>query len=200
VAFETLADLEEGRLPQAEAARLGAHAGSCASCRERLGWLSSYLPTLRQALARETPQPSASAVAFARSLARRIPVSRPNPLVALRVARLVFDTRHAAPSGARGERDGAVQRLFETESHVIDLWEEREASRQVYLIGQAHTRAEGAAAAPASATAIGMGGARQAARLDGAEFHFESLSPGNYHLHLCLPGEEALLMDLEIGG
>lgn len=200
VPFETLVDLEDGRLDVAEATQIQLHAAPCRACSRSLAWLRVTLPRVRAVLAREEPHPSASAVAYARSLARRIPVARPDPFLALRIARPVFDSRQSAPVGARREAPAPVQRLFETDVYVIDLWEEAEASGPVYLIGQAHVRVDGTVAAPDGVAGIDASGAVWPARLEGAEFHFPALVPGRYQLRLSLPTEEVLLIDVEIGG
>lgn len=149
-------------------------------------WLET---TLRTALAPE-PAPSAEAVDFALGLARLLPQpSRPSL-----IARLVSGGLPLAT--ARGGE--AQQRLYETETHLITLWDEAEQGARRYLIGQVYDKASGPLV-PEAVTLLSTQSSEQTARQEGSEFHVAGVAPGTYALRCALAHVDILLPEVEVG-
>ena len=146
--------------------------------------------TLRRALARE-PEPSAETVAFAVGLARLLP--RPNR--ASLVARLVSGGQPLAM--ARGGE--AQQRLYETDQHLITLWDEADSGASRYLIGQVYAKENGPLV-PGSVTLFSAQHVETSARQEGSEFHVAGVAPGVYSLRCSLASADILLPGVEVGG
>jgi hypothetical protein len=196
VTFEELVDYHEGR---SAAPRLGSHIkAGCSRCGERLAWLKLFLPALKAAVAEPPPAPSPEALARVRRFARSGTESSPFAGFAVLVARLVFDGRSSAPVGTRSSEGEAFQRVYETDDHVINLWEEP-ASRTSYVIGQVYAREDGASLIPASVIGTESEGARWSAEIQDSEFHFPALPTGSYELRLCVWDREVRLEDVRIG-
>lgn len=149
-------------------------------------WLET---TLRAALAEE-PAPSPETLAFSVGLARLLPrVDRPSLL-----ARLISGGQPLAT--ARGGE--AQQRVYETDSHLITLWDEADAGTSRYLIGQVYDKASG----PLIPEAVVLFSARQAetsAQQEGSEFHVAGVAPGTYSLRCALESADILLPEVEVG-
>jgi len=193
--FEWLVDFYEGRTEEAAAAEIRAHlAAGCPVCEANLARLGRMLSALQ---AGDLLHVSESTLDRARALYRerfRVP-SRP----AL-IARLVFDSRtDLAFAGARGGGEQAFQRLYCTDAHDIDLWQERTETGEWYLIGQALPKSGGQALAPEEALLTAADGRTLTAALDAREFHFPSVPPGVYALRLRLEGSEIILPDVVVG-
>ena len=225
--LETLLDLYEGRIdddPRAAETRRHVESG-CAACRERLEWIARVLAVLPEALRADAAGaiPSPAALDYARGLARLLRPATGGGAAAIRrhVARLVSGgtPRPAAAAGARGSAAApAVQRVFETDDHVISLWDEPDedggavggggAARR-YLIGQVYARGVGPDADRAALefrsvvllpAPAGSGDMREAER-EGDEFHFGDVAPGVYLVRCVLSAgdEEILLPRVEVG-
>lgn len=149
-------------------------------------WLET---TLRRALAEE-PRPSQDAVGFALGLARMLPKpSRPSLL-----ARLVSGGQPLAT--ARGGE--AQQRLYETDSHLITLWDEADAGTSRYLIGQVYDKVTGPLV-PTTVTLLSAHSPEQEARQEGSEFHVAAVAPGTYALRCALLDTDILVPEIEVG-
>lgn len=194
--FEELVDFHEGRAADPSGMREHLREG-CSRCAERLEWLRLYLPAVRSALGPEHG-PSPAALAFVRNLARTPAAVSPGPAVLFTLARLVFDGRSGPAAGTRRTGGEAFHRLYETDEHSITLWEEP-ASGASYVIGQAYSRPDGEPLTPQSVVGSSSEGVSWSAEIQGQEFHFASLSPGAYDLHLFLGEAEVRLVEVEIG-
>ena len=149
---------------------------------------------LKAALAAELPSVPAPALDAARALFRE----RKRP--AVRKARLLFDGRQGLSPARDGGPSASFQRLFETEAHLIDVWEERQSSGESYLIGQVYDKAAGAAQAPESVVLLAPDGEARAAKTVETEWHAPGVPAGNWSLQLWLKGGAALVLDaLEVG-
>ena len=149
-------------------------------------WLET---TLRSALEPE-PVPSAEALSFALGLARMLPrVHRPSLL-----AHLVSGGQPLAT--ARGGE--AQQRLYETESHLITLWDETDSGASRYLIGQVYAKNNGPLV-PESVTLFSVQSPQKNARQEGSEFHVAGVAPGVYALRCALESADILLPEVEVG-
>lgn len=195
--FERLVDYREGHADAATVAEVRAHLGQgCAACEATLARLERTVSALRAGDLLHAP---GSALERARALYRerfRAPV-RPTLL-----ARLVFDSRvNLAFAGARGGEEQAFQRLYSTDAHDIDLWQERTEMGGWYLIGQTLPKAGGEACSLVSATLTAADGRALDARIEAGEFHFPSVPPGVYQLTLRLPEpeREIIVPDVEVG-
>lgn len=148
-------------------------------------WLET---TLRAALVEE-PAPSAEALAFACGLARMLPQPERPSLI----ARLTSGGQ--APATARGSE--AQQRLYETDQHLITLWDEADRQSTRYLIGQVYDKTTGLLA-PESITLIAPHCPKRVAQQEGSEFHVAEVLPGTYTLHCALPETDILLPEVEV--
>lgn len=148
---------------------------------------------LKTALSAELPTVPHAALDAARALFRE----RKRPPV--RVARPLFDGRGSLSLARDAGRSASFQRLFETETHLIDVWEERAASGASYLIGQVYDRVEGEALAVENAMLLADDGTTLPARIVGTEWHAEAVPVGEWSLHLWLDGETLVLDELEVG-
>ncbi len=150
-------------------------------------WLET---TLRAALAEE-PVPSQETLAFSVGLARMLPRAERPSLI----ARLVSGGQTLAT--ARGGE--AQQRLYETDQHLITLWDEADSGASRYLIGQVYAKASG----PLVPESVLLFSAQQAeidARQEGSEFHLAGVAPGVYGLRCSVAGTDILLSGVEVGG
>ena len=145
--------------------------------------------TLKTALAPE-PAPSAEALSFAVGLARMLPQPQRPSLM----ARLVSGGQQLAT--ARGGE--SLQRLYETESHLITLWDEADSGASRYLIGQVYDKASGPLV-PESVTIFATHLAEKNARQEGSEFHLPQVAPGTYVLRCSLKSAEIVLSEVEVG-
>ena len=149
-------------------------------------WLET---TLRAALAPE-PAPSQEALDFALGLTRLLPrPSRPSL-----IARLVSGGQALAT--ARGTE--AQQRLYETDQHLITLWDESDRPATRYLIGQVYAKDSGPLV-PESVTLYSGTSTEQAAQQEGSEFHVAGVAPGTYALRCTLESIDILLPEVEVG-
>ena len=150
-------------------------------------WLEAML---RAALAEE-PAPSQETLAFSVGLARLLPrADRPSL-----IARLVSGRQTLAT--ARGGE--AQQRLYETEAHLITLWDEADSGASRYLIGQVYAKENGPLV-PGSVTLFSAQHVETSARQEGSEFHVAGVAPGVYALRCSLASADILLPGVEVGG
>lgn len=199
ISLEQLLDLHEDRLAALPAAELRRHLQTgCPACAERLRWIEETLGALPAASA-PVPEPSADTLDYVRSLARLLrPAGRGDGLVR-HVARLIFDGgAPRAMAEARSVIAPAAQRVFETEAHLITLWDEPEEADQRYLIGQVYARA-GAALLPRSVSLLLPDAPEREAAIEGSEFHLPGVTPGIYLIRCRLDTAEVLLPRVEVG-
>ena len=198
ITLEELTEYAAGACRPAEAARLSRHLeAGCAVCREQQASLEKITVALRGALTvAETPI-SAAARAYVRGLAYlRSPAAPPQRQPLLRwIAKLVAETSPAfAPAGGvRGPGGSTSQWLYETEAHLVTLWEERRASAGSYVIGQIYLRQESVSLIPESILFTNSEGKTWTAQQEGSEFHVAGLLPDTYLLQ-CWLGEGTLLL------
>lgn len=191
ISLEQLLDFSEGRLAPAARVALEQHlATGCATCQESLAWLGEALPALAP-----LPPPSDAALRFARGLARLLPQPEPRPERVSVLARLVPGSG-GAPLTARGA--GTVQRLYETDEHLITLWDEADRAGTRYLIGQVYAR-EGSPLVPEAVVLLPQEGAGRTAEQEGSEFHAAGVPPGTYLLQCTLAAVEIYLPEVEVG-
>lgn len=191
--LETLLALRDDALPASEAAALRRHVDQgCPDCAERLAWLARTIPALAP-----PPTPSPAARAYVQSLARLLPRPEPRPNLVRYIAEaLAPSLRPAAiPAGARGGR--TLQRLYETDAHLLTLWDEPDDTAGRYLIGQVYAR-EGGPLLPRDVVLLGAGATRSADCED-SEFHLSAVPPGAYVLRCELDAAEIYIPRLVVG-
>lgn len=149
---------------------------------------------LNRALTTPQPEVPEAALAAARNLFTERSQERPNTL-----ARLLFDSREGLSPARDSGGMGSFQRVFETETHLIDLWEERSGGRS-YLIGQAYDKTSSVAEAPDSALLLGSNGTTLSASAEGTEWHLAGVPVGSWTVQLWLNGETIILDAVEVGG
>ncbi len=140
--------------------------------------------------------PASSVPEAALQAARHIfsaPPRRPGILAALR-----FDGRQGLVLARDGAPGSSFQRIFETETYLIDLWEERTAGNASYLIGQVYEKTTGATL-PAEGVFLLASGTTRIARSEGAEWHAESVPAGQWSVQLWLESETLLLENIQVG-
>ncbi len=149
-------------------------------------WLETML---REALTEE-PAPSQQTLAFSVGLARMLPQSDRPSLI----ARLI--TGGQALATVRGGE--AQQRLYETDGHLITLWDEVDSGASRYLIGQVYEKGRGPLV-PESVTLFSAQHADRGAQQEGSEFHMAGVVPGVYALRCALASTDILLPGVEVG-
>ena len=198
MAFETLADYQEGRADATTLERVRGHlASGCPTCQNHLALLGRTQAGLQAPPLVHAPERvlnSVSALFRERFQERYGAQKRPSFL-----ARLIFDSRATLQlAGARGDDSTTCQQLYSTETHDIDLWQERQTANW-YLIGQVLPHAGGAAILPESAVLTSNAGVTFQAMPEGGEFHLAEVPVGVYQLTLVLPEGEITLPDVNIG-
>ena len=150
---------------------------------------------LKAALGAELPTVPHAALDAARTLFRE----RKRPPV--RFATPLFDGRASLSIAREGAGSSAsFQRLFETEAHLIDVWEERGAKGESYLIGQVYDRAVGDALPLENVVLLAPSGETREVRTHEREWHAPGVPAGKWSIQLWLEGGEALLLSgLEVG-
>lgn len=138
------------------------------------------------------PSPSTEAMAYVRSLARLL---HPDP-PARTVARLAVVGGLVA-AGARGGGGGA-QRVFETDDHVVTLWDEVEDAGSHYVIGQVYARG-GGALVPRAVHLLLPDASERAAACEGSEFHMEGIAAGTYLIRCTLDDAELIVPGVAVG-
>lgn len=149
-------------------------------------WLET---TLRATLAPE-PMPSEEAQAFALGLTRLLP--RPERPTLL--ARLLPSGQPLA--SARGSE--AQQRIYETDQHLLTLWDETDTGESRYVIGQVYDKTHGPLH-PQEVAFFSPHSPERHARQEGSEFHLEKVAPGTYALRCSLPELDILVTGVEVG-
>jgi hypothetical protein len=114
------------------------------------------------------------------------------------LARLLFDGRKGLSLARDGGGTASFQRLYETEMHLIDLWEERTGSKS-YLIGQVYDKAGGETLAPDEALLLSTDGTTLLTRAEGAEWHAEAVPAGRWAVQLWLGEQTLMLEEVEVG-
>ncbi|MGC4047190.1 MAG: hypothetical protein QM758_25615 [Armatimonas sp.] len=148
---------------------------------------------LPRALATPQSQVPAAALAAARGLFSERQSERPGLL-----ARLLFDGRQGLSLARDSGVTSSFQRLFETDTHLIDLWEERNGQSS-YLIGQVYDKAIGSALTPDTAILLASDGTTLCASAEGTEWHVGSVPAGLWSVQLYL-GEDAVVLEaVEVG-
>jgi hypothetical protein len=194
VTLEQLLDFREDNN-----AELAAHiAMGCPSCSERLAFLGDTLPAISSMI----PAPSASATHYANSLARLLAPTK-KPGIVQQIARLIpKPARPAIGLGVRGlptiSTVAAAQQTYETETHLITLWDEPEKTTTRYLIGQIYARS-GEAVLTDRVTLLLSDATEQVATIEGSEFHFASVPSGVYLIRCEFDQTELLIPKLSVG-
>lgn len=189
--WEQLLDYQEGRLSSTEKQALEQHlATGCPACQETLGWLATTLSALTP-----PPAPSPEALAYTQGLARLLPGATAAPG---RVPLIAWLVSGGAPAVAMARGGGAVQRLYETEHHLITLWDEADHAATRYLIGQVYDRDKGPLVPRAVSLLPTHGDALQAEQ-EGSEFHLAQVAAGTYLLHCELENTDLYLPGVQVG-
>jgi len=201
-------------------------AGGCATCRERLTFLKSATAGIAAAIqadqAGAASLPSESARSYARALTRLrypAPVAPQGSSSRLQrwIAHLIpqIDPSAGSLAPATGLRNAlpaepvSGQRLYETEAHMLTLWEEptkhgvNGSPASSYVIGQIYGREDGICLVPESVLFTAQfSGEVCEARLEDGEFHAAKLLPGAYLVQCWLPDADGVIVlrDVVIGG
>ncbi|HEV2471245.1 MAG TPA: hypothetical protein VGS41_01175 [Chthonomonadales bacterium] len=197
--FDVLVDYWEGAADSATAERARLHLlGGCAVCSRRLDEIGRLLPALRKSgQFIHAPEPLISA---ASSLYRERHSNDRQPSLQVLIARLVYDSfRSPALTGARGDASRSCQRLFETDLHDVDIWEESLEDGSSYLIGQVFPRSGGPSIRPGRVELIQAGDTSVDSVPESSEFHLSPIKAGTYDLRLMLPDCNILLSHLRVG-
>jgi len=163
-------------------------------------WLQHYTSALQGAVSMRELQPSAVAVSAAQQLFRdRHPAHRPGSLPSL-VARLVLDSRRPAmQSAVRGDLTASVQAVYATDDHDVDLWQERLADGNWYLIGQILPKDGREAITPRCGVLTGANGVTLFTQTREGEFFISEAQAGRYDLRLDLDDTQILLSGVMVG-
>jgi len=190
VSWETLLDYQEGTLSPPEHKALKQHlATGCAACEEAQSWLKATLPALAP-----PPTPSPEVLAYAQGLARLLPQASAAPRRVSLIASLL--SGGAPLATARGA--SAVQRLYETDQHLITLWDEADSAGTRYLIGQVYDKAQGPLI-PQTVTLLPTHGEPREAQKEGSEFHAPRMATGTYLLRCVLESIDLYVPGVEVG-
>ena len=204
ITLEELTDYGAGACTPAEAARLRLHLESgCPVCRTQEAALDKVISALHDALTLSETPISESTRAYARSLSHlRPPVaSAQRPPLLRWIATLVSGAGLTlAQAGVRGTEGSTSQWLYETEAHLITLWEERRGPVGSYVIGQIYRRQDSVSLIPESILFTGSSGATWTAHQKESEFHISDLLPDMYLLQCWLDEGTLLLPQVRIGG
>jgi len=205
IAFETIADYQEGRLTDSAAMLVRQHLDrDCMTCHQNLTWLQHTADTLRQSHKVQVPE---SALTYAGNLFRErfrpVEVSSQastNTLISW-LASLQFDSRNSMPAmaGARGAKREGVQLVYSTDMHDIDIFQELTAEGAWYLIGQVMPREGAAIIVPAEIVLTERNGSRLAFTPDSEEFHLPSIPQGIYEIELSLTDGKITLPNVGVG-
>jgi hypothetical protein len=193
--YNTLLDYQEGRLDAATTERVRRHLQEgCTQCRRTLARLERLLSVLPEVDRLHAP---ASAIDRARVIYQECyHAPERQPLM----ARLVFDSRtNLAFAGARCDESDAFQRLYVTDMHTIDLWEEKADANLWYLVGQVLLRGGRETVTLKGATLTPPYGAPLTATLETEEFHIHVIPAGVYQLLLHLSEDEIVVPDVVVG-
>ena len=200
IAFETLADYQEGRAAATATEQVRVHlARDCAHCLQNLAWLQSARENLRQAYAVQPPETAlARAHAIFREQVR--PASAPNPVLSW-LASLQFDSRRSAPAlaGARGPKRDGIQLVYTTNVHDIELFQEPAEAGNWYMIGQVMPREGDATIVLREIVLTERNGSRLTFTPDEAEFHLPAVPRGLYEIALRLAEGEITMPDVGVG-
>ena len=123
-------------------------------------------------------------MAKARAIAERSQAPHPVLGAVQALARLVFDN-HSGFAPAAATRSGALaarHRLYETDAHYLDLWQDGPSDGSFYLIGQLYAKTGSRAVAPDRVRVLGPGGAEVDAGMRGLEMHISGLKAGLYDI------------------
>jgi len=163
-------------------------------------WLHHYTPALQDALSTRELQPSAEAVSAVQQMFRdRHPAHRRESLPSL-VARLVFDSRRPAlASAVRGDPSASLQAVYATDDHDVDVWQERLADGNWYLIGQILPKDGRDAITPRCGVMTGANGMTLFTETREGEFFISEARAGRYELRLDLDDTQILLSDVMVG-
>lgn len=139
-----------------------------------------------------TPTPSPQTMAYVRGLARLLRPDRPAPKVAW-----LSSVGGLVAAGARGAAAGA-QRVYETDQHVVTLWDEAEDAGRHYVIGQVYARS-GGAMTPRAVALLLPDDTERAASCEGTEFHLTDVAPGTYLIRCTLDADELIIPGVAVG-
>jgi hypothetical protein len=90
-------------------------------------------------------------------------------------------------------------RIYATERHDIDLWEEKTDDNLWHLIGQVLSKGDREAVTLEAATLTPREGAPLTATLEIDEFHLRAIPAGVYQLSLRLSEDEIVVPDVAVG-
>jgi len=200
IEFEQLLDFYEGRSHTTKAGALNRHvAAGCASCRSRLDWFAVFIPALHRAITEELPIAPAHALERAWDIARDRQHT-PGPSILVKLATLLFDSRQMQPAfGSRHAGLGDIQLVYSTDSHDVDLWQERQTRDGWYLIGQVVPRQGGEPISPEQVELTAPDGLRLTAVTEAREFRFADVPTGSYEIKLRVPDQDIVLPGVTIG-
>ena len=195
ITLEMLIEEQQGHADPETSAAIRAHnAAACPQCQPHLNWIARFSRAMQEAERLQIPD---SALDRAASLFRE-KFTRQKRTLSL--ARLVFDSFHAPRTAfARSAEPTAWQRLYQTETYNIELWQEGNAQEGWYIIGQVLPEQGDAMPAVSEALFIASDGAVRRAALQNGEFHADRLPADTYQICLQSPDASALLADVRIG-
>lgn len=189
--FEKLADLAEGRLPDAERTAAAAHISACSRCSTQYARLEQTIGLMRTDEAQDAPRDvMASVINLFRSRA-----SESEPSMVQRVlAALSFDSAKLAPAyGVRSGQATARQMLYSAGNNDLDL--RVQPSGETWIVsGQVLGECAGGRARLEGAAA------ETTAELNElCEFTLPPVPPGSYTLRLRLNEVEVEVPELRLG-
>ena len=187
ISLETLADIEEGRLPAADREAAMVHVATCPSCDERLRLLRQLIFRMRSDTMVDPPlHVLMSAVEIFSS-----PVQSLLPRL---IATLVFDSRSTTPAfGMRSLHSNSRQLLYSAQETDLDL-RITVQNQECFLSGQViREHCEGGVIEISGET-----GSVEASLNDLCEFALPAIPVGHYSLKIRLPDVEIEIPELEL--
>ncbi len=195
ISYQQRVDYHDKKLNTEERVWLEQHIeAGCILCRDSMVQIAQIVGALHASQLSHAPQ---SVLNRAYALFR--PHMATQSLVQ-HIASLIFDSRtNQRLSFVRGEQSEAVQRLYETDRHRIDLWEEPQTEQRSYIIGQVAHKEDEETIAPMRVIAYTETGDGIEARLDSGEFHLPALTSGRYDIEVLIGEGEIFLAGIVVG-
>lgn len=188
IAFETLADLAEGRATAAERVSISSHLSACAACAGKLQRIEEVMVLMRTDKSEETPR---GLVQYAINLFQP---ERKSSMLRRLVATLTFDSLTTAPAfGVRSGESQTRQLLFSAEENDIDLRITME-DEQWIVAGQVLRPDCGGGQVEIS----GELDSTSAELNELCEFKLPAVPPGNYLVRVRMAGLELEIPELEL--
>lgn len=188
IAFETLADLAEGRLTEAERAASSLHLSTCPACAGRVQSLEEVIGLMRTDKSEDAPR---DLVQYAINLFQR---ERKSSVLRRLVATLTFDSLTTAPAfGVRSGQPQSRQLLFSAEENDIDL--RITVENEQWIVSGQVLRPD---CAGGQVEISGESDSTSAELNELCEFKLPAVPPGDYLLRVRMAGLELEIPELEL--